>query len=165
MWNVRFQLIRRFFFSFFNILFARVCVYFATSCEGSKKFPHLWINVFHLHNGEEMEDTVKTDLIYAVRVKMGNWYSTCRPVVMERDQRICRCTCQVTQYFQDWKIVYFPLFINESNSTIFLHPQGENSLPIQNRCLLSYGLDTFYISLYHIWWIILFGIWDIGHHL
>lgn len=108
------------FFSFFNILFARLCIYFATICEGSKKFPHLWINIFRLHDVEEKEDTVKTDLIYAVRVKMRNWYSTCRAVVMKRDQRICRCTCQVTQYFQDWRIVYFPLFINETNSTTSL---------------------------------------------
>lgn len=128
--------------------------------------------------------TVMTVLIYAVRVKMRNWYSTCRPVVMVRDHRVCRCTCQVTHYCQDWRTVYFPLFINETNSISPLPSTRREetkielvysfdyvvisctlTLPIHNRCLLSYGLDTFYISLYHIWWITLFGIWDIGHHL
>lgn len=128
--------------------------------------------------------TVMTVLIYAVRVKMRNWYSTCRPVVMVRDHRVCRCTCQVTHYCQDWRTVHFPLFINETNSISPLPSTRREetkielvysfdyvvisctlTLPIHNRCLLSYGLDTFYISLYHIWWIILFGIWDIGYHL
>lgn len=45
------------FFSFFNILFARLCDYFATICEESKKFPHLWINVVYLHDAEEMGDS------------------------------------------------------------------------------------------------------------
>lgn len=108
---------QKIFFSFFNILFARLCICFAKICEASKKFPHLWINVVHLHDAEEMEDTVKTDLIYAVRVRMRNSYSACRPVVMVRDHRICRCTCQVTQYCQEWRTVHFPLFINETNST------------------------------------------------
>lgn len=147
---------QKIFFSFFNILFARLCIYFATSCEGSKKFPHLWINVFHLHDGEEMEDRVKTDLIYAVRVKTRNWYSTCRPVVMERDQRMCHMPGDtifpglknsVFSSLYKWvKLYHFPSSPRREETKIKLF----YLLPIQNRCLLSYGLDAFYIFLYHI---------------
>lgn len=45
------------FISFFNNLFARICIYFAKICEGSKKSPQLWINVVHLHDAEEMGDS------------------------------------------------------------------------------------------------------------